>query len=138
MQSQYPDVTVMETLAAKMELPVEKICVRREHYTCHARVVTTASYVGNACCKSFYTQTHAHTHTPHTHTHTHTHTPTHPHTHTPTHPHTHTPTHPHTHTPTHPHTHTPTHPHTHTPTHPHTQVTGALQVKYFSEHAFLT
>ncbi|KAI0224395.1 hypothetical protein LSAT2_024559 [Lamellibrachia satsuma] len=26
MQSQYPDVTVMETLAAKMELPVEKIC----------------------------------------------------------------------------------------------------------------
>ena len=40
MQSQYPDVTVMETLAAKMELPVEKICVRREDYTCHARGFT--------------------------------------------------------------------------------------------------
>ena len=44
MQSQYPDVTVLETLAAKMELPVEKICVRQLTFLCSC--LLTLLYTG--------------------------------------------------------------------------------------------
>ena len=59
MQSQYPDVTVLETLAAKMELPVEKICVRYLIFLCsfYACLFSNHTISGRECWDMFLIKT---------------------------------------------------------------------------------